>query len=297
LATSKLCESTQNFAETFKFIFGGTQLMDKNEFNQDITIGFYNIQKECVVHYLLIVTQKLDLKVYIDGQTRRFEIDQDEYAFTQLLKRLEEIYPAFIERMRKNKYLITYQDNEGDAVTVSTDRDFRYYLNHKQSWNNDKMIRLWITKTPAAEPKANVASGNLSVGQIINLKSVSSGQYLRINADGRVDGLGIIDDRAKFKVASEKKNADGFQTVKLQSVADNKKWLRIENEMALNGLGLSGALCEFVVIRNSKVPDRVSLRSVAFPKCHVGILSDGSPKAPKQTGTGDNGSFLLSVTK
>jgi len=200
---------------------------------------------------------------------------------------------------------VTYQDNEGDAISVSTDRDFLYYLKYRQSWNNDKLIRLWVNKRqvqfsgvpPTAEGAAKDVKDvkDLAVGQVIQLKSVSSGQYLRINADGSVDGLGVADDRAKFKISHEKKHPQGFQLVKLQSVADPKKWLRIENEQALNGLGAAGGLTEFVLIRNPKVPDRVSFRSVKFPKCHIGILADGAPKAPNQTGTGDNGSFILSV--
>jgi len=313
LATSKIFgnnnkQEGENYEQqqNMKFIFSGTQLMDKNESNQELTIGYYNIQKECVIHYLLVINQKLDVKVYFDGQTRRFELDNYDDAFTLLLRRFDEIYPSFLEKVKKNKYIVTYQDNEGDSVTVSTDRDFLYYLRHKQSWNNDKLIRLWVTKkqlglvppsTDAKEAKEVKEVKELAVGVVIQLKSVASGQYLRINADGSVDGLGQADDRTKFKISHEKKHPKGFQLLKLQSVADPKKWLRVENEKAFNGLGSGGPLTEFVLIRNPKVPDRVSFRSVSFPKCHIGILPDGTPKAPNETGTGDHGSFMLSVSK
>jgi len=311
LATSKIFGNMKERDyehPSLKFIFSGTQLMEKNESNQDLTIGHYNIQKECVIHYLLIINQRLDVKLYLDGQARRFELDNNDEAFTQLLRRLDEIYPSFLEKVKKNKYFVTYLDNEGDAVTISTDRDFIYYLKLRQSWNNDKLIRLWVTKKQFIPPpgstdvkeaakEVNDTKNELVAGQIIQLKSVSSGQYLRINADGSVDGLGQADDRTKFKISHEKKHPKGFQILKLQSVADPKKWIRVENEKALNGLGSGGILTEFILIRNPKVPDRVSFRSVKFPKCHVGILPDGTPKAPNETGTGDHGSFMLTVSK
>eukprot|EP01104_Vermistella_antarctica_P017811 TRINITY_DN6391_c0_g1_i1.p2 TRINITY_DN6391_c0_g1~~TRINITY_DN6391_c0_g1_i1.p2 ORF type:complete len:133 (+),score=32.33 TRINITY_DN6391_c0_g1_i1:45-443(+) len=126
--------------------------------------------------------------------------------------------------------------------------------------------------------------GKFSSGKTIQLKSKASGKFLRINADGSVDGNGGHGDFAKFDVIRE-----GNHCFKLRNVKNRDHYLRITQDKKLDGKGSGGKWCEF---KKEKVEKGVfRIVSVHHPDCKVGILPDGCPKKPHDVHDGPHGRF------
>lgn len=104
---------------------------------------------------------------------------------------------------------------------------------------------------------------------------------LRIQEDGDVDGEGGSGVWARFHVHI-------CREIRFRNVGKPEHWLRINEAKALDGKGSGGPWTVFEIV---KADEKFVLQSKAHKsknpeRFHVGILPDGDPKDPEDTGRG-----------
>jgi len=134
-------------------------------------------------------------------------------------------------------------------------------------------------------------------GRTVVLHSVASDEALRIvdekgaKVDGKGGAMGKHHPHAHWKLHVH--TVVGQEHVKLESVKFPNHWLRIDEHQHLNAEGTGGEYTEFLLLCHED--GSISLRSRFWhakgKAFHVGILADGAPKPPHETGTGPNGRF------
>lgn len=155
---------------------------------------------------------------------------------------------------------------------------------------------------PAAmNAKAKGVAEAFKSGRVVVLQSVASGKSLRCaDAKGNVEGKGAHGEFAQWTVHVVAGGSAHEPHVKLQNVKFPAHYLRIDAKKELNSNGSGGEYTEFAVIAHDN--GTLSLQSVYHKKngghaLHVGILPDGGPKAPENTGQGPHGRFTPTWVK
>jgi len=134
-------------------------------------------------------------------------------------------------------------------------------------------------------------------GRTLVLHSVAAGEALRVvdEKGAKVDGRGGAERKhsahAHWKLHVHA--VAGQEHVKLESVKWPGRWLRIDEHQHLNAEGSGGEYTELLLLCHDD--GTISLGSKFWKgrgkMLHVGILADGQPKPPTETGTGPNGRF------
>eukprot|EP01092_Planopodium_desertum_P000431 TRINITY_DN10652_c0_g2_i1.p1 TRINITY_DN10652_c0_g2~~TRINITY_DN10652_c0_g2_i1.p1 ORF type:complete len:472 (-),score=51.49 TRINITY_DN10652_c0_g2_i1:80-1456(-) len=170
------------------------------------------------------------------------------------------------------------------AAATGTGQHGRFIVKSVSDWSAAETMTI-----PAFTPPMTLNPYPFTNGNIIVLKNVASNQNLQVMRDGSVNGIGGFGKWSQFEVITS------GTLVRLRSVANPSSYLRIDPSGALDGRGTGGIWTEFRVISHGG--NIFSLRSNMHTSLpggyHVGILSNGSAKAPVNTGTGNNGRFLV----
>jgi len=134
-------------------------------------------------------------------------------------------------------------------------------------------------------------------GRTLVLHSVAAGEALRMVDDNgaKIDARGGREGKhsphAHWKVHVH--TVTGQEHVKLENVRVPARWLRIDEHAKLNAEGVGGEYTEFLLLCHND--GTISLGSKFWKSkgklYHVGVLPDGQPKPPAETGTGAHGRF------
>eukprot|EP00042_Codosiga_hollandica_P059599 m.919973 g.919973 ORF g.919973 m.919973 type:complete len:157 (+) comp60598_c0_seq1:296-766(+) len=134
----------------------------------------------------------------------------------------------------------------------------------------------------APPPVFSPPPAGLTPGRLIQLRSLATGQCIRICQDGRVDALGGGGKFAQFIVAPN----HGF--IRFQNVYNPGVYLAIRNGQVTFGEGMGH--CEFFV--NSIGPDIITLKA-AHEAGGMGFHANGMPKEAWTTHDGTFGQFQI----